>query len=650
MDALRTVADRYELRQVVGRGGMAKVHLAHDRRLARTVAVKLLLPDLARDAVFQARFRREAQSAASLNHPAVVAVYDTGEEEVDGVSTPFIVMEYVEGATLRELLSGGRGSPEWALEMCAGVLDALEYAHQHGIVHRDIKPANVMLTGAGRVKVMDFGIARAMGDAGMTQTNSVVGTAQYLSPEQARGEPVDTRSDLYSTGCLLYELLTQRPPFTGDSPVSVAYQHVNEEPAPPGEFVPGLTGDADAVVLKALAKDRDHRYQSAAEMRADIEALLAHRPPAAAGRTAADPPTAELRPRPGPATRPLPPVPGAPRRGSADRQRTSGNWKIPLAVLTVLLLVGAAVVGFALLGGGDEGGGTDGGSGGAATLTVPELAGMSLGEARERAAEDDFEIAEGGSRPCAAAEDTVCETSPAAGTEIDPGGLVTLIMSSGAESVEVPDVTGGTADEARRLLDELGFDVAEEEQTAEALAPVGTVLAQDPEGGTDADPGSTVTLTVQGEAPEEEPATVSVPEVTGLPFEEAEPALREAGFEVARQDVPGDAPAGEVVGTSPAAGTQHPAGGTVTVSVSTGPQDGEQPDPGEPVRIPDVSGLAYAEADAALQALGLDTMGTSYPAEDQGCVPEDIVRYTSPAAGETLEPGGRIYLNCYRGP
>lgn len=284
MEEPRRLGGRYELGSVLGRGGMAEVYLAHDTRLGRTVAVKTLRADLARDPSFQARFRREAQSAASLNHPAIVAVYDTGEDYVDGVSIPYIVMEYVDGSTLRELLhSGRRLLPERTLEMTVGILQALEYSHRAQIVHRDIKPANVMLTRTGQVKVMDFGIARAMGDSGMTmtQTAAVIGTAQYLSPEQAKGEQVDARSDLYSTGCLLYELLAVRPPFVGDSPVAVAYQHVREEPQPPSTFDPEITPEMDAIVLKALTKDPDYRYQSADEMRADIEACLDGRPVAA---------------------------------------------------------------------------------------------------------------------------------------------------------------------------------------------------------------------------------------------------------------------------------------------------------------------------------------------------------------------------------
>ena len=275
-----TVGGRYELDGLLGRGGMAEVRRAVDRRLGRPVAVKQLRTDLATDPTFQARFRREAQSAAGLNHPTIVAVYDTGEEPDarTGISIPYIVMELVEGSTLRDVLRDGRKIlPERALELTQGVLDALSYSHKAGIIHRDIKPANVMLTPTGGVKVMDFGIARAVADtsATMTQTAAVIGTAQYLSPEQARGETVDARSDIYSAGCLLYELLVGRPPFIGESPVSVAYQHVREAPVPPSQLDPVITPDIDAITLKALAKDPADRYQSAREMKADISRVLA---------------------------------------------------------------------------------------------------------------------------------------------------------------------------------------------------------------------------------------------------------------------------------------------------------------------------------------------------------------------------------------
>ena len=323
-DGAKVLGERYEVGALIGRGGMADVRSGHDTRLGRTVAIKRLRSDLASDPTFQARFRREAQSAASLNHPSIVAVYDTGEEVApDGTHVPYIVMEYVEGKTLREIMREGRKIlPERALEITADVLSALDYSHRAGIVHRDIKPANVMLTPTGRVKVMDFGIARAIADASstMTATAAVVGTAQYLSPEQARGEQVDARSDIYSTGCLLFELLTGRPPFQGDSPVSVAYQHVREEPPTPSSIEPEVG-----------PRDRRDRRQGAGQE--DVRALPVRRPDACrhragagraggrrhrdhddAGRAAAAPPSDRRR---------VPPRAG--RRGGARRSGAPGS-------------------------------------------------------------------------------------------------------------------------------------------------------------------------------------------------------------------------------------------------------------------------------------------------------------------------------------
>ena len=291
----KLLGGRYEVGELLGRGGMAEVHRGYDSRLGRQVAIKMLRSELARDNTFLVRFRREAQSAAGLNHASIVAVYDHGEDvltETGGaqVKVPYIVMEFVDGKTLRQEITerGTVGATE-SLRITEGVLDALGYSHRNGIVHRDIKPANVMIAPDGSIKVMDFGIARAMADANatMTQTQAVIGTAQYLSPEQAQGQSVDERSDLYSTGCMLFELLTARPPFLGESPVSIAYQHVGEQPIPPSRFVEGISDDLDAVVLHSLAKPRDARYQSAAEFRADLQAVRLGRPISDAARGSA---------------------------------------------------------------------------------------------------------------------------------------------------------------------------------------------------------------------------------------------------------------------------------------------------------------------------------------------------------------------------
>ncbi|GAB2875828.1 Stk1 family PASTA domain-containing Ser/Thr kinase [Streptomyces mayteni] len=618
MDAPPRFADRYELRQVLGRGGMAEVYLAHDGRLGRTVAVKTLLGDLARDPTFQARFRREAQSAGSLNHPAITAIYDTGEDQVNGVAMPYIVMEYVEGSTLRDLLHAGRGLlPERVLEICAGVLQALEYSHGAGIVHRDIKPANVMLTPAGQVKVMDFGIARASGDSGMTmtQTAAVIGTAHYMSPEQARGEKVDARSDLYSTGCMLYELLTGRPPFVGDSPVAVAYQHVSEEPTPPSAFAEGISPSADAVVLRALAKDREWRYQSAAEMRADLEAVLDGR-----NMTVFSPP-----PESGPSTAPMSATGAAARTTVAPavsegggrranrrppQRRSSQRSTILLAVGAVLVLIGAVAIGRLFFA--DQG---DGGGGGA-TVTVPDLTGLTFEDARARAANQNLVVAEGTSRPCVEEADTVCETSPSADEEIERGATVTLVMSSGPEPVEVPDVVGDPFQEALAELQDSGFRVAQESQEDGSAEP-GTVLTQDPAAGEEAEPGETVTLVV-ADAPESESepepdpdgsenqATVAVPGVVGQEFNAAAQALRNTGFEpVLFEEENPSIPAGTVIRQSPEAGAQVAPGSSVEIVYAVGPGQGQNPDqPGTPEETPNVLGQQFDQARPALEAQG----------------------------------------------
>src|SRR4051812_6202941 len=471
MEEPRRLGGRYELGQVLGRGGMAEVYLAMDTRLGRTVAVKTLRADLARDPSFQARFRREAQSAASLNHPAIVAVYDTGEDYIDGVSIPYIVMEYVDGSTLRELLHSGRKLlPERTLEMTIGILQALEYSHRSGIVHRDIKPANVMLTRTGQVKVMDFGIARAMGDAGMTmtQTAAVIGTAQYLSPEQAKGETVDARSDLYSTGCLLYELLTVRPPFVGDSPVAVAYQHVREEAQPPSVFDPEIGPAMDAIVLKALVKDPDYRYQSADEMRADIEACLDGQPVAATaamggmgyGGYPDDQPTTALRADAGGgATTMLPPMSpddggfGYDDRPDRRRQSKSNTSTILLVVAGVLVLVGAILIGKWIFA-----------SGGVAndTVAVPNLISLKEADARSQLTNSDLKVGTVTQKPCEnQTKGTVCDQDPKAKAKVKKQTIVNLVISTGAPKVAVPSVIGLSLDDAETKLegDDCQFEV-----------------------------------------------------------------------------------------------------------------------------------------------------------------------------------------------
>jgi serine/threonine-protein kinase len=544
---------RYEIGDLLGRGGMAEVHMGRDTRLGRTVAVKMLRPDMARDPSFQARFRREAHSAASLNHPAVVAVYDTGEDQFGGNPVPYIVMEYVEGSTLRDLLaSNSRLVPERALEIVDGVLAALAYSHQQGIVHRDIKPANVMLTPSGDVKGRDVGIARAVADTGatMTQTSAVIGTAQYLSPEQARGEQVDARSDLYSTGCLLFELLTGRPPFVGDSPVSVAYQHVREEPVPPSSIDPDVPGSADAVVLKALTKDRDKRYQTAGEMRADIAAALA-------GRTV-------VAPVPAPATQQLdrtsvvaPMTTFPPADDDRPEQRGGRSFGYALLALAVLaVFVIAALLGRALFSGG-----------GADSVTVPEVTGLTVPQAKRALSEANLQL--GTETPQASdtvPEGNIIDQRPEARAQVDEGGSVDVTVSTGVEEATVPSLVGLSLNEASTALREAGLELGDTTPVP-SEDPQGTVVRVSPKEGETVPAGSKVDLRYAS-------GSNRVPDVVGKSAGEASSLLEQAGFAVREtEQETGDVEPGSVASQSPGAKETVRLGSTVTIVVATAPPE-----------------------------------------------------------------------------
>jgi eukaryotic-like serine/threonine-protein kinase len=439
MDQERPLGERYAVSRLLGRGGMAQVYLADDLKLHRPVAVKTLRPECAGDPSYRERFLREARSAALLNTPGIVAVYDTGEHIVQGMSLPYIVMEYVEGRTLAELAHGDPApTPEQALRLTSGVLEALAHAHRCGIVHRDIKPANVMLSADGTVKVMDFGIARPLGAQGvtLTQTAMVVGTAEYLSPEQARGEEVDTRTDLYSTGCLLYELLTGRPPFTGENPLAVAYSQVRDAPVQPSARVPGLPQACDGVVLNALAKDREERYQSAEEMRAAIEHALLRLDSAA---TAAPPtlvssPVAATAAIPRDEDTPAPASPTSRQPEERGRRRSRLLWPVAAAVGALLVAGGAYAAS-----------GQDSGSGqaqAATTVPVPDLVGKTLTQARTGAQTVGLHVVRGGfgictahpARHTGAAPHYVCGQAPAFGTRMARGGSIRVQLSSGPQN------------------------------------------------------------------------------------------------------------------------------------------------------------------------------------------------------------------------
>ena len=554
------VGGRYELGELLGRGGMAEVRKGTDTRLGRVVAVKRLRTDLASDATFQARFRREAQSSASLNHPSIVSVYDTGEEmSDDGVAQPYIVMEHVAGSTLRDILREGRKIlPERALELTSGVLSALDYSHRAGIIHRDIKPANVMLTPSGDVKVMDFGIARAVSDASstMTQTAAVVGTAQYLSPEQARGETVDSRSDVYSTGCLLYELLTGRPPFVGDSPVAVAYQHVREPAAPPSTHDTELPAEIDAIVMKALAKRVEDRYQSAAAMRTDIERYLAGRPVQA--------PAVVPVPEDGTTFLPADTDPAttstvAAHRDESEPKRTA-LW-ILLGLLLLGLIAAAAFVVLPLLDNSPE------------TVQVPNVVGMRQAEATRVITDKGLEVSVSQEANQDIPKGEVVSQDPDGdGSEyVDPGSTIDIVVSSGKPDVMLRSVLGLKKGEARDLLKQEGFTVVLKKR--ESDEPQDQVVDQSPSANTLVPSGSEVTLYFS-DGPEE------VPDVVGKTQKEAEKLIREAGFEVfVTRTTDTTEPKGTVTEQNPDGGADADQGDTVTIVVSDYEEPSETPSP-----------------------------------------------------------------------
>jgi serine/threonine-protein kinase len=529
---------------------MAEVYEGTDRRLNRRVAIKVLRPDLARDPMFQERFRREAQSAAGLNHPNIVAIYDTGEDVLnDGVSQvtiPYIVMEYVDGTTLRQTLQRGpRIMPERSLEICAGILAALDYAHRHGIVHRDIKPANVMLNAHGDAKVMDFGIARAMSDAAtsVTTTSAVMGTAQYLSPEQARGELVDARSDIYSTGCLLYELLTGTTPFTGESPVSIAYQHVNEAPTPPSQLDPSISATLDAIVLHALAKQPDARYQTAAEMRADVERAMAGMPIIAATTNATavlpvyqDSPAEELV-----ALGPEEPV-------KKNTLKWIATGVATMAAAGLLFFAGSTLFGT-----------------GINKVTVPNLTTKTVAEATTSL--ENVQLVLGVQTPKNddnAPKGTIISQDPAAGELLEQGQKVNITVSNGKEQVAIPELVDLESTEAATTAIESARLVLGRVTSRDSDKPAGTVIAQSPKAGETVDVGTKINIVVSS-------GNVPVPDVVGMDQIAATNALSKLGFLLAINPiavVDDTVPAGTVVKQDPSADSMVLKGSKITLTLS----------------------------------------------------------------------------------
>lgn len=639
MTTPRLLSERYELGEVLGYGGMSEVHRGLDTRLGRDVAVKVLRADLARDPQFQMRFRREAQNAASLNHPAIVSVYDTGEVQSEFGPLPYIVMEYVDGQTLREIVkTSGPMTQQKVIEVMADVCAALDFSHRHQIIHRDVKPANIMINRAGAVKVMDFGIARALGEGqNVTQTAAVIGTAQYLSPEQARGEAVDARSDVYAAGCVLYELLTGEPPFTGDTPVAVAYQHVREDPKRPSTVNPSIPPSLDAVVLKALSKNPANRYQSAAEMRTDLVRVRSGQSPMAPAVMSEDERTAMLAAAP--ATGPTRRLNGGgrhappPAQGYDDyddyydeepRRRTGRTVAIVLAVLVALGAVG--FVAFQLFGP----------QASAQMVKLPaNLVGLSTNDARTALINLGFTPVVVSENSDTVPKDKIISSDPPAGSEAPAKSPVTLKASKGPASVPVPNILNKTVSEATELLKSKGLTLATpptETETTDSKQ-IGKVISSVPAPGDNADPATPVTVTIG-----KEPSKVTIPsDLKGKKVSDVQKTLTDLGLQVQVQqsgDISGDP---VVLETNPAAGAQVAKGSQVVI-YSGNSGEGE-------IKVPNVKGRSVTDAVAQLLGAGfkigdIKQQNQTVTKQNQN----DQVLDQSIAANDRVDPGESITL------
>ncbi|WP_069164927.1 Stk1 family PASTA domain-containing Ser/Thr kinase [Nocardia altamirensis] len=624
MTTPKNLSSRYELGEIIGFGGMSEVHKARDLRLSRDVAIKVLRADLARDPTFYLRFKREAQNAAALNHPAIVAVYDTGEAKVDDGPLPYIVMEYVDGDTLRDIVRGqGPLPPRRAMEVIADVCAALDFSHKAGIVHRDMKPANIMINRAGAVKVMDFGIARAIADSSnpMTQTAAVIGTAQYLSPEQARGETVDARSDVYSVGCVLFEILTGEPPFTGDSPVAVAYQHVREDPRLPSHVHPGVPRELDSVILKAMSKNPANRYQSAAEMRADLIRVLGGQKPIAPMVMTDEDRTTILG-----SNEPAPRSYRTVDRNDDTSEQAMVEPAGPRRTLYIAVAAAAAVaVAFALFWVFGPGSKAD-------QIAVPDLSGKPAQQATEQLQQLGFNVAIQQKPDNKIQTGYVIATSPLGGSRAEKKDTITMMVSTGPTQVPVPKLIALTQDEAAQQLAGIGLRVNPTVERKPSLASdKDKVTEQNPPPGSKVDIDSEVILTI-GSGPE----PVRVPYVVGQSLDVASANIEGNGFKVVVQEVPSSKPKGEVLSTSPAGGNNAEKGSTVTVQVSN-----------DQIKMPSLVGLTVSQAVDKLRAEGWTGTVSQINQSSQGTLdPGAVGRVLSqqPSSGSAVARNGTVSI------
>jgi serine/threonine-protein kinase len=628
---IQTLFDgRYRILRKLGSGGMANVYLAEDQELGRRVAIKILNDRHANDDQFVERFRREAKNAAGLSHPNIVSIYDRGEAE----GTYYIAMEFLDGRSLKELIvSRGPAPVSVAIDYARQILAALRFAHRNGIVHRDIKPHNVLVDSEGRLKVTDFGIARA-GASQMTEAGSIIGTAQYLSPEQAKGSPVDQTSDLYSVGVVLYELLTGVVPFTGDTPVEIAMKHLSAIPDAPSAHRAEIPHELDKVVMRALAKDPHERYQTAEEFDADLARVARGASVSPATEEAA---TAIISRPPRPAAAPTAvtqlrqPPPYAPPAAYYDydepRRRAVWPWLVAL-----LFVVGAVVGGYFLYEQIQD-------QLSSATVPVAKYTGLREVLAVEK-------IREAGLQPnvireanADVPETYVFRQSPNPGAKVNKGNEVTIYSSTGPPQVTVPDVTGDAVEDAvQRLADaKLRAKIVH----VDSDKPEGTVLDQSPTDGASIDQGSTVKLSVS-----KGPQPIAVPNVVGHTFATANSELQAAGFAVARHNVESDQPAETVVSVNPSPGTYQPKGTTITVNVSKGPTTST---------VPDVTSQDQASAVSQLRASGfrvhIVNQTTMNPDEDGIVLSQDPLGGTRAPQGTTITISvGKLGVSTTPGP
>ncbi|HEY2327638.1 MAG TPA: Stk1 family PASTA domain-containing Ser/Thr kinase [Gaiellaceae bacterium] len=619
----RTFDERYVIKRKLGSGGMADVYLAEDQELGRRVALKLLDDRHAADEQFVERFRREAQSAAGLNHPNIVSIFDRGRAE----GTYYIAMEYLDGRTLKELLVRNGPTPiPIAIDYARQILGALAFAHRNGIIHRDIKPHNIIVGRDGRLKVTDFGIARS-GTSQMTEAGSIVGTAQYLSPEQARGAPVDPRSDIYSLGIVLYEMLTGKVPFTGDTPVEIAMKHLSQIPAPPSELRADVPHDLDAVVMRAIAKDPEQRYASAEEMEADLARVargvaVSHETEEAmtqvlSGVGISTAATMVQRPR-GTGMPPTPPAYRAPRP-YYDYEEPGGRSFWPWLLALGLIILGA-VGGWFLYTKIQHQLNKN------ATIAVPdvrlEAKQLAISNLQHAGFKPELEQAYSDS----VAKGSVISQDPGSNTKVGKGSQVVLVISQGKPRSVVPEVRGQQLVDAVQAISAAGL-------TAKPVyvysgQPANVVVGESPAPKTNVLRGSAVRINIS-----RGPKPVSIPDVTGNPFANAQSALQAQGFTVARIDVQSDQPPGTVVSEDPPAGQSVPKGSKITLSVSKGPGTSQ---------IPDVTSQTQGDAIAILKGAGFKVQVVNQDVTDPGS--DGIVIAQDPAGNSTGVKGETVTI------